>query len=246
MSYCEFAKVYDRLQSDVDYAKRTEFLLSLFEKYDRRPTLLLDMACGTGGFSLEFMNRKIDVIGVDISPEMLMVAREKFEAENKSALLLCQAASQLDLYGTVDGAICCLDSLNHITDERELQLSLDRISLFLEPGRLFIFDVNTINKHKNILADNTFVIDEEDIYCVWRNTLRENETVDICLDFFVKTQKGTYQRSHEEFSERAYSTDFLKTCCDKAGLEVVAVLSDMSYVDANDQDERIFFVTRKR
>jgi len=247
MSYSEFADVYDSLQSDVDYARRTEYLLSLFKKYDRQPTLLLDLACGTGGFSLQFQKCGIDVIGVDISPEMLDVARSRFGAENREALLLCQSAAELDLYGTVDGAICCLDSLNHIIDEEELCESIAKVSLFLEPERLFIFDVNTEYKHREILSGNTFVCDEEDVYCVWNcSECDEEGIVDISLDFFKRNGDGSYRRSGEEFSERAYSVPFLTKTCEDAGLEVLAVLSDMSEADAKSIDDRIIFVTRKR
>lgn len=247
MSYSEFADVYDSLQADVDYNKRTEYLLNLFEKYDRRPTLLLDMACGTGGFSLQFAKRGVDVIGVDISPEMLNIARERLSAENLQALLLCQSAAELDLYGTVDGAICCLDSLNHIIDEGELCNSIAKISLFLEPGRLFIFDVNTEYKHRKVLSGNTFVYDRDDVYCVWTNSECDKAAiVDISLDFFKKGQDGDYKRSGEEFSERAYSVPFLKGACRAAGLEVLAVLSDMKYKKPCKDDERIIFVLRKR
>ena len=93
MSYSNFAAFYDKLQSDVDYAARANVLLNLFEKYDRLPTLLLDMACGTGGFSEQFLKFGIDVIGVDPSPEMLSVAREKLYNNGNSPLLLCQSAA---------------------------------------------------------------------------------------------------------------------------------------------------------
>ena len=247
MSYSEFADVYDLLQSDVDYPQRTEYLLSLFKKYDRQPTLLLDLACGTGGFSLQFKKRGIDVIGVDISPEMLDVARSRFSDEGQDALLLCQSAAELDLYGTVDGAVCCLDSLNHIIESDELLESIAKVSLFLEPERLFIFDVNTEYKHKEILSGNTFVCDEEEVYCVWNcSECDDDGIVDISLDFFKRTADGCYKRSSEEFSERAYSVPFLTKTCEEAGLEVLAVLSDMSESEATPFDDRIIFVTRKR
>lgn len=247
MSYSDFAGVYDCLQSGVDYEARTEYLLGLFDRFDRLPTLLLDMACGTGGFSLCFAKRGVEVIGVDPSPEMLSVAREKAAEQGKELLLLCQTAAELDLYGTVDGAVCCLDSINHITDQAELQESFCKISLFLEPGRLFIFDVNTEYKHREVLSGNTFVYDADEVYCVWSNSECDGDgNIDICLDFFLKQPDGSYLRTGEEFSERAYSREFLEESLDKAGLEVLAVLGDMSEQAAKETDERIIFVTRKR
>lgn len=243
--YSNFASVYDELMYDVDYKKRSAYLMRLFKKYGGAPTLLLDVACGTGGFSNEFDRLGAEVIGVDMSEEMLGIAREKSAELGTDVLFLCQRAEELDLYGTVDGAICCLDSLNHITDYKNLCRALQRVSLFLEPGKLFIFDVNTVYKHKSVLGDNIFVIDRDNIYCVWANEYTpKNDTVNIMLDFFVKSD-DRYTRFSEEFSERAYTADELNTALEKAGLEVLAVFDDMTEAPLTDTSERAIYVTRK-
>ena len=247
MSYSEFAAVYDKLQKEVDYRSRAEYLAEIFKEYDRLPTLMLDLACGTGGFSLEFLRQGVDVIGVDPSVEMLNCAREKCYGSGFDMLLLCQTAAELDLYGTVDGAICCLDSVNHIIDEKELQESFKKVSLFLEKDRLFIFDVNSVYKHKEILSGNTFVGEADNVFYTWRNSeCDEKGIVDIRLDFFCENEDGVYERSCEEFSERAYSEEMLNEMLDKADLEVVAVLGDMSFEPPSENEERIIYVTRKR
>ena len=244
-NYDRFAEVYDRLMDDVDYKARTDYLLSLFEKHDRRPTLLLDLACGTGGFSNEFAKRGADVIGVDISEEMLASARQNSAECKTDVLYLCQPAEELDLYGTVDSAVCCLDSLNHITDYSAFCTAISKVSLFLEKGRLFIFDVNTVFKHKYILADNTYVIDREDVYCVWQNeTDPETLETDILLDFFIKDE-DVYRRSGEEFCERAYSDRQIDEALISAGLEKVAVYADMTLSPPEGTTERAIYVTRK-
>ena len=244
-SYTSFAEVYDRLMSDVDYRSRTSRLIKLFEKYDRRPSLLLDVACGTGGFSNQFALKGFEVIGVDMSEEMLEAARANSAALGTDVLFLCQKAEELDLYGTVDGAVCCMDSLNHITDYKTLCRAISRVTLFLETGRLFIFDVNTVFKHKTVLADNTFIIEEDNIFCVWRNSTDEKSLVtDIYLDFFVE-ENGTYKRSSEDFSERAYTPEELDAAIKAAGLETMAVLDDMSDEPAAERTERALYITRK-
>ncbi len=246
MSYENFAYFYDSLQTDVDYEGRADYLLRIFRKYDRLPTLVLDVACGTGGFTLPFLKNGIDVIGVDPSPEMLNIAREKLCASGYNALLLCQSAEELDLYGTVDGAVCCLDSLNHIIDAEELKRSIARIALFLEKDRLFIFDVNTEYKHKNVLSEAVFTAETEDCFCVWRNSECSSEgVVDISLDFFKENENGTYTRTFEDFSERAYSVEYLNDCVTAAGLETVAILGDMSMEAPTCEEQRIIFVTRR-
>lgn len=245
MSYTDFAYVYDALMGDVNYLSRTEYILNLFERFDRKPTLLLDIACGTGGFSIELAKKGIEVIGTDMSEDMLSVAREKTADEGLDVLYLCQSAEELDLYGTVDGAVCCMDSINHITDIETLETALKKVSLFLEPERLFIFDVNTLYKQEKILANNTFVLDEEDVYCVWQNEFdSDNKITNISLDFFTK-EDDIYVRSGEEFSEKAYTNEELCDLLENAGFKIEAVFGDMTQNPPTDTEERVFYICRK-
>lgn len=244
--YTSFAETYDLLMQDVGYSERTEYLLSVFEKYSKRPTLMLDLACGTGNFSNELAKRNIQVIGVDISPEMLNIAKEKSEKEGVDVLYLCQDASELDLYGTVDGAVCCMDSINHITDKEVLAKAFKKVSLFLEPDCLFVFDVNTPYKHKEILGNNTFVIEEDNVYCVWQNEYFEEESLtEITLDFFEKQKNGDYTRSEQFIEERAYTVKELTSLLENAGFSVEAVFSDMSFEPLKETSERAVFVAKK-
>lgn len=246
MSYTDFAEVYDILMGEVDYKGRSEYLLKLFEKHGKKPDLLLDLACGTGGFSNQFAKMGIEVIGVDMSEDMLAVARENSMESGCDVLYLCQAAEELDLYGTVNGAVCCMDSLNHITDKEALQKAINNVSLFLEKDCLFIFDVNTVYKHREILGNNTFVFDEDEVYCVWQNSFNETELItDISLDFFVRDD-DIYIRTSEDFCERAYTTSELEEILKNAGFSIVAVYDDLSENPPTDKSERIIYVAKKR
>lgn len=245
MSYNEFADVYDVLMKDAKYKKRAAYLARLFKLHGKMPTLLLDLACGTGGFSSIFAQKGIEVIGVDMSEEMLAVAGEKSAEEGTDILYLCQKAEELDLYGTVDGAICCLDSLNHITDIKKLTKAIKRVALFLEEGSLFIFDVNTEYKHSTVLGNNTFVSEEEDVYCVWQNRYSpEKLTTEISLDFFV-ADGDNYIRSSEHFKERAYTSEQLSEIIKKAGMKIEAVYDDLTLNPPHDKSERLIYVVRK-
>ncbi len=246
MSYNEFASVYDTLMKDAKYKKRTEYLIELFKKHGKLPTLLLDLACGTGEFSSAFSKKGIEVIGVDISEEMLALAREKSARNGTDILYLCQKAEELDLYGTVDGAVCCLDSLNHITDIKKLTKAIKRVSLFMEKDSLFIFDVNTEYKHSTVLGNNTFVLEEDDVYCVWQNRYDQKRLItDISLDFFTETKENGYIRSTECFKERAYTPEQLEAILKKAGLETVAVYDDLTLNPPHSTTERMIYVTKK-
>lgn len=247
MSYSSFAAFYDSLQSDVMYEQRAGYIAKLFKKYDRLPTQLLDVACGTGGFSLQFAKMGMSVTAADPSPEMLSVAQKKASATDLDIMLVCQSARDTKLPYAVDGAVCCLDSINHIIDKRELKASFRAVAAAVKDGGLFIFDVNTPFKHRNILSGNTFVIENDDVYCVWQNSdCEKNGIVGICLDFFGKDADGKYIRTTEEFAERAYTDEEIRGMLEPAGLEVVAVLGDMSFKAPKAYDERVIYVTKKR
>jgi len=244
--YDAFSFCYDRFTDDVDYPARTKRILQLFEKYDRRPTLLLDLACGTGNFSFPLVDAGIDVIGVDCSEGMLAAAISKLEQGSTNPLFLNQYAEELELYGTVDGAICMLDSLNHITEYENFSKSIERVALFLEKDRLFIFDLNTPYKHKEVLGDNTFVREDETAFCVWQNEYAGDNTVDIYLDFFVENKNGSYERLMENFSEVAYTNEQIESAIKNAGLELVAALDDMTDSAPTETSERITYIVRKK
>lgn len=244
--YDAFSGVYDILMSDADYDGRTEYICEIFKRLGKKPSLLLDLCCGTGSFAIRLATKNIGVIGVDISPDMLDCAKKRSDCCKAEVLYLCQSAAELDLYGTVDGAICCLDSINHITDPSELQEAFNKVSLFLEPNCPFVFDVNTPYKHREVLADNTFVIENGDVYCVWQNSyFEEDEITEIKLDFFIK-ENGAYKRSTQLIEERSYPLEAIKAMLTKAGFETVGIYKDMTFEPVSRDCERAVFVALKR
>lgn len=244
--YDNFAQFYDRLMSDVCYEARAEYVLSLFEMFDRKPSLLLDLCCGTGSFAGIFAKKGISVIGVDASEDMLSKAKEKTQNNCGDILYLCQNATELDLYGTVDGAVCLMDSLNHITDYDDFCAAISRVSLFLEKDRLFIFDINTVYKAEEILGDNTFIIEDEDLFLAWQNQYESEEKTNlILLDFFVRQNDGKYIRKSENISERAYTTGQIEKALETNRLKIEAVFEDMKKTPPADDSQRVFYVTRK-
>lgn len=244
--YDNFSACYDMFMEDIDYTASAKKLLSLFEKYDRRPTLMLDLACGTGGFSYAFADFGIEVVGVDRSVGMLSSAIEKLSQGQTNPLFLNQSAEELELFGTVDGAVCMLDSLNHITDKDVLKTAFERVSLFLEKGRVFIFDLNTEYKHKEILGNNTFIRESDSAFCVWQNQCEDGKTVDIFLDVFKENEDGCYQRLSEDFSERAYSDKEIEEILSIAGLERLDILDFDTLKSPKANSQRILYIVRKK
>ncbi len=241
--YGGFAWYYDRLTQNVQYPVRAAYFDGLIRKWVKRPVeLLLDLACGTGSLSLELSKLGYDVIGVDGSNEMLSVAMDKNYEAQAGILFLCQDMDQLDLYGTVDVTVCALDSLNHITDPALVQKVFDRVSLFTAPGGIFIFDLNTPYKHRNILSNETYVYDYDDLYCVWQNSCQDGETVEISLDIFAQEDGEGYQRYSEAFSERAYDHETVCRFLQNSGLELLAVYGDDTLNPPGEETQRVIYV----
>ena len=245
-NYNNFSPFYDLLTYDVNYKKRAEYIMNIFKEKDRCPSLLLDFACGTGNFSCLLAKMGIDVIGVDMSEGMLSLAQEKNRNLKKPVLYLCQKGSELDLFGTVDGAISCLDSLNHITDYSELKETFKKISLFLEPERLFIFDMNTVYKHKEILGNSSYKKKRAGVECFWQNRLEEDGlTVEITLELTYKTGLFKKQTVTEVIRERAYTEDEIKEALNEAGLLLIEVYGENTFSAPTARSQRNIYVARK-
>lgn len=241
--YHIFSQFYDNLTFNVDYEKRAEYLQSVLSLWGHEAGLTLDLACGTGSMTLALKEKGWDIFGVDASQEMLSVAMDKAYDKELSILFLCQRMENLDLYGTIDTCISTLDSLNHITEKATLQAAFDKVALFMNPEGMFVFDVNTVYKHREILANNTFVYDTDEVYCVWQNSLKENNVINIDLDIFEKAD-GVYTRHTERFKERAYEIGEIKEMLKIAGFETLAVYRDMTTEPIGEKDDRAIFVAR--
>ena len=245
--YSFFSSVYDTLTENVNYAARADYIADLLADNGIKGGILLDLACGTGTLSVEMSKKGFEVIGVDASADMLSVAMNNAYEAERNILFLCQPMQQLDLYGTINAAICTLDSINHLTDEADVQATFDKVSLFTEPGGIFIFDVNTVFKHREILADNTFVYDMDDVYCVWQNSFDSaKDTVQIDLDIFEQVDDGVYERMQESFCERAYPLPLITEMLGKSGFETVAVYDELTREEPKENSERLFIVARKK
>ena len=136
-----------------------------------------------------------------------------------------------------------LDSLNHLDCAEDVAETIQKVGLFMEHNGIFIFDVNTIYKHREILANNTFVYDCDDVYCVWQNSLNKDDSVDISLDIF-EYEDGAYYRSTEDFSEKAYPIDNYKKWLADADFEILHIYDEMSDRDFNNKTQRAVFVAR--
>ncbi|MGN0448299.1 MAG: class I SAM-dependent DNA methyltransferase [Acutalibacteraceae bacterium] len=244
--YGDFSYYYDILTENVDYKQRCDYICNLLAENGVGKGILLDLACGTGTLSVLFAEKGYDVVGIDASEDMLTKAQEKKYECAPDTIFLCQKMEELDLFGTINCAVCTLDSLNHITDEKNLEEVFKRVSLFMEDGGIFIFDVNTPYKHKEVLGNSTFVYDLDEVYCVWQNTTDENLITQVSLDIFeYDAQSDSYSRYGEDFCERGWELDKFSQLAKENKFELLHIFDDNTKNPLSEKSERAVFVLKK-
>lgn len=244
--YGSFAYFYDRLTENVDYDGIAQQIDKWVERFGGRHGILLDLACGTGSLSEALARRGFDVIGVDNSEEMLNAALDKKFDSGLNIQYLRQDMRRLDMYGTIDVTVCVLDSINHLTSDRDALEAFKCVSLFAYPDGLFIFDVNTLYKHEKVLADSAFLYSLDGLYCGWQNEYdKTDSSVNICLDFFEEEEDGGYKRYSEEFKEIYLPPERIKQLLDEAGFEILGVFDGYSDLKLHERSERAVYVCRK-
>lgn len=243
--YTFFADYYDVLTENVDYESRADYFLEILKKHNHEPKEVLDLACGTGSFTIELKKRNIDVFGIDGSVDMLTAAKDKSYENNLNIMFYCQTMENLTLPQKINTCFCTLDSINHIVNKKDLIKAFSNIGKYLADDGLFVFDVNTVYKHKNILGDNCYIYDLEEVFCAWHNDYREKTNkVVITLDFF-EPQGKLYSRYTEQFEERAYTHEEMADMLKEAGLETIALYNDMTFDKPDENSEREIYVVRK-
>ena len=247
-AYESFASVYDIFMDDVDYEMWLDYVKKINKKEGLSPKLGLDLGCGTGNMTHLLAKEGIDMIGIDISEQMLSEATKKAEADGLDILYLLQDMREFELYGTVDLIISLCDSLNYITEPDELLEVFRLVNNYLDPDGLFIFDLNTEHKFKNILGDNTFSYTTDDAAYIWENCYDEEEKInEYYVNFFIKdNDTNKYTRFEEFHYEKSYSVDEVKALLSEAGLEFVAVYDAFTFDEPKADSSRIYFVAREK
>ena len=243
-SYENLAASYDRLTNDVDYEATVAFYNAILQKEGLHPRTAVDLACGTGSVAVLLARQGLRVTGVDLSEDMLTVAWDKAQGLPQPPSFVCQPLQRLHLPRGVDLAVCALDSLDYITDPRDCAQAIRRIYKALNPGGIFIFDVNTPEKLR-AMDGQVFLDEDDDVYCVWRGEF--DEETNICsygMDLFQRQGK-LWQRSFEEHREYAYSRQQLEQFLRDAGFTHIAVYGDRVFEEPGEGEQRIYFKARK-
>ena len=220
-AYTGFAAVYDTFMDNIPYEEWCEYLTGLLKEQGVTEGLLLDLGCGTGSLTELLADAGYDMIGVDNSEEMLELALEKKEQSGKDILYLCQDMREFELYGTV-------------------------ANNYLDPGGVFIFDMNTEYKYREIMGDNTIAEDRDDSSFIWDNQYDEEEQINIYdLSIFVREDGDLFRKYHETHYQRAYSLEEVKSAIHEAGMEFVAAYDAFTKNPPREDSERIYVIARE-
>ena len=243
-AYHNLAASYDRLTNDVDYEATVEFYMEILRREDYKPRTVVDLACGTGSVTAILAKKGYPVLGVDMSEEMLTEAAMKAMDIDPMPRFVCQKLQELKLPRAVDMAVCALDSLDYITDPDDCKEAIRRTYKALNPGGIFIFDVNTPEKLR-AMDGQVFLDEDDDVYCVWRGEF--DADANICtywMDLFQR-QGRTWNRSYEEHREYAYSEEQLRSYLKEAGFTHIEVYADRKFEAPAEGEQRIYFKARK-
>ncbi len=253
-SYDAIASVYDSINSEIDYPAWADFIEACFSKFlTEKPSLVLDLACGTGSMTFELHRRGYDMIGADLSDEMLNKAYDKaYDNGIKDILFIKQDMREFELYGTVGAIVSCLDSVNYLTSSSDLEKCFACAHNYLDPNGLFIFDVNTPYKFENIYGNNHYIFEDSTsdgraAFCGWQNEYDSSSKLcNFLLSVFEQTEGGRYERSDEEQTERCYTESELKGSLTKCGFEVIGFYSDYDFSSPTAETERWYIVAKAK
>ncbi len=244
-SYVGFAQVYEVLMDDIPYDEWSEYLVSLLREYGIDSGLLAELGCGTGSMTVRLQEAGYDMIGIDNSEDMLLIAREK---SDKSILYLNQNMEEMELYGTVRAVVSVCDSINYLTDKNMLRETFRKVNNYLDAGGIFIFDLKTVHFYRDILGNGVLAESRDEVSYIWDNIFDEESNINnYLLTLFIKNDLGEecFTRFEEEHTQRAYSLGEIEECLEEAGMEFVTAFDAFTREPVRADSERIYVVARE-
>ena len=239
--YQDFAYIYDRLMhEDIDYDKWCDYIENLFTLHGVSPDTLCELACGTGNMTCRMEKRGYKITASDISGDMLSIASEKLEDTE----LVCSDMSKLELPGKYDAFLCMIDGLNYIITPKAVINTFKNVKKHLNDDGVFVFDVSSLYKLKNILGNETFIHSDYDVFYSWQNRFIEKYNFsDMLLNFFVRNG-DMYERFEERHLQRGWGEDELTKMLKMAGFMEISVYNELTFDKPSPECERIVFVCK--
>lgn len=246
-AYTSFAEVYDRFMDNIPYKDWCEYVTGLLNEYGIRDGLILDLGCGTGSLTELLAERGYDMIGVDNSEDMLQIAMDKREKSGKDILYLMQDMRGFELYGTVRAVLSICDCMNYILEYEDMVEVFRLVNNYLDPGGIFIFDLNTIYKYETLMGESTIAEDREECSFIWDNYYdKESKINEYDLSLFIRQEEDLYRKYTENHYQRAYSLEEVKLAINEAGMDFVSAFDAFTQNPVKDTSERIYIIARER
>lgn len=256
-AYTGFAEVYDLFMDNVPYEEWSRYLISLLKEYQVTQGLVLELGCGTGKMTRLLSQAGYDMIGVDNAEEMLQIAREASlkeaeEQKGEDILYLLQDMREFELYGTVQAVVSVCDSMNYILEEEELLEVFRLVNNYLDPGGIFIFDMNTLYKYREVLGETTICENREEGSFIWENFYDETDQVNqYDLTLFIREKGGRpgeelYRKYEETHFQRGYEVELVKELLGQAGMEFIAAFDAFTREPVREDSERVYMIAREK
>ncbi len=244
-AYTGFAQVYDEFMEDVPYETWFSFVMEQLKKEGITDGLLLDLGCGTGKFTRMLSRAGYDMIGVDGSGEMLTVAREN--TEDSTILYLCQDMRSFELYGTVRAIVCTCDTMNYLLTPQDFVQTLRLVNNYLDPGGIFIFDLNTMYRFREVMGSATIAENGEDASFIWENYFdEESGRNEYDLTLFIRQEDGLFERFFEMHEEQGYFHEQILDFIRQSGMEYVTCFDAADGGAIRETSEKVFYIARER
>lgn len=246
-AYSHLSKVYDQFMDNIPYDEWCKYIVRLLERDGIKDGLVLELGCGTGQVTRRLKNAGFDMIGVEISEEMLSVA---IENESEGILYLCQDMREFELYGTVRAVVSICDSMNYITENEDITNVFKLVNNYLDPKGIFIFDLNTRSYYSKI-GDSVIAENRENASFIWENNYYPDEAVnEYNMTLFLEDENGKYDKFTETHIQRAYSFEEIKSSFEEAGLELLTCYNAFTEEkvesdEAMEMCDRVYFVARE-
>lgn len=247
-AYTGFAEVYDLFMDNIPYEEWSIYLTGLLKEYQITDGLVLDLGCGTGTMTELLAEAGYDMIGIDLSEEMLETAMEKRAESGHDILYLCQDMREFELYGTVRAIVCVCDSMNYILEEDEIEGILSSAARnYLDYDGLFIFDLNTEYKYRELLGEQTIAENREEASFIWENYYDEEEMInEYNLTLFIREQDGYYRKYEENHYQRAYTLDTIRALVEWSGLKLLHIYDAFTHEPAREDSERVYVICQRK